>query len=58
MRCHLFLQGLDDRLGGVVLQEEVEVGFVIVYQAAKGRNVHLSQVRVHNIVHWQIEYLF
>lgn len=42
MGSHLLLQGFDNRLRGVILQEEVEIGFVIVNQAAKGRNVHLS----------------
>lgn len=57
MACHLFFEQFDDWLRGVVFQEEVEIAFIIVDEAAECRDIDFSQVRIHDILHWQVEYL-
>ena len=52
---HLFLQQLYYRLRRVIFQEQIEVGLVLVYQAAEGGYVDLPQVGIHDILDRQIE---
>lgn len=58
MAAQFFLEGLDDGLRGVVFEEEVEVCFVLVDEAAKGGYVDLAEVAIHDVLHGKVEYFF
>ena len=47
----LLFEGLDDGLRRIVFEEEAEVGFIIVDEAAEGRNVDISEVAVHDVLY-------
>ena len=57
MDRHLLFESLDDRLGRVVLQEETQTGLAVVDEAAEGRDVNFPEEAVHDVLHWQVEYL-
>lgn len=47
---HFFFEGLDEGLGRIIFEEQVEVGFVFVDEAAKGGDVDVFEVGVHDVV--------
>lgn len=55
---HFLFEGFDEGLGGVVLQEQVEAGLVLVNKAAESGDVNVSEVGVHDVVNGQIEQFF
>jgi len=42
-------------LRGVVFKEKVEIGFVVVDQAAKSRDIDLPEIGIHDVLDRQIE---